>query len=335
LRVPGKAGGWYGTGFLAGPGLLVTNHHVLSNEQDASQAEAEFDYEHDFEGVLKTPVQFNLAPETCFFTDIDHDITFVGINDYSDGGVPLYRYGWLPMLPLSGKGLDQEWVTIPQHPGGQPKQLSVRANRIIDLSETVQSGIDMNRFIHYTNDTRPGSSGAPVLNDQWQVVAVHHKAVPSPNQDMAALLESGKEPKWIANEGVRVSSLVVLLEELRFSNADAAKALDVVERGIGLPSRFSSTFENPEEVRNAFEKDPIDDIYQPAANFYEKKLGKDPVQFSRGHLVRRFDPCWGDSVAVAKVADSHTFHYTNAAPQVQGFNAGRWLVGREAPGEFR
>ena len=69
----------------------------------------------------------------------------------------------------------------------------------------------------------------------------------------------------------------------------------------------------------------LDPEFQPAAKFYEKALGRDPVTFSRGHLVRRFDPCWGDDTETAEIADSHTFHYTNAAPQVQKLNGGKWL----------
>lgn len=45
--------------------------------------------------------------------------------------------------------------------------------------------------------------------------------------------------------------------------------------------------------------------------------------FSRGHMTRRKDPDWG-SKAVAALADADTFHATNAAPQVQHFNAGLW-----------
>ena len=420
LSIPSESGGWGGTGFLAGPGLLVTNNHVLSTPHEASQAEAEFDFEHDFEGVLKPPIQFNLAPEEFFFTDIDHDITLVGINSFSDGGVPLRRFGWLPLFPLSGKGLNNEWVTIPQHPGGQPKQITMRANQIIDLSLSHNIGINTDRFIHYTNDTQPGSSGAPVLNDQWQVVAVHHKAIPKPNQDFEALKAAGKQPEWTANEGVRISAINLLLEELRFSDKQAAKALDRIELGLGLISRLPSHAELAANPDPTIEKDPgphkndkwdgwekdhalgydpkflskslhlttilgkqknqavkltgsskitlnylhfssiihrerkfpiitavnvdgamlihpgarngrfrrdlrIANEYQPAANFYEKKLGNDPVQFSRGHLVRRFDPCWGPDKKTAQTADAHTFHYTNAAPQVQGFNAGDWL----------
>lgn len=39
--------------------------------------------------------------------------------------------------------------------------------------------------------------------------------------------------------------------------------------------------------------------------------------FDRGHLVRRRDPVWGDD---ARAANTDTFHYTNAAPQVDLFN---------------
>jgi endonuclease G len=84
---------------------------------------------------------------------------------------------------------------------------------------------------------------------------------------------------------------------------------------------------HPGERTGKFRRDTrIDDQFQPAGNFYEKKLGDDPVSFSRGHLVRRFDPCWGETKTVSRIAEDHTFHYTNAAPQVQGFNAGDWLT---------
>ncbi len=48
-----------------------------------------------------------------------------------------------------------------------------------------------------------------------------------------------------------------------------------------------------------------------------------PQSFSRGHMVRRTDPLWGDADS-AKQANSDTSHYTNALPQVQKFNDGLW-----------
>ncbi|MFC8142403.1 trypsin-like serine peptidase [Streptomyces paradoxus] len=55
-----------------------------------------------------------------------------------------------------------EFVNIIQHPRGEPKQLSLRDNQIVDALE---------RFLHYESDTREGSSGSPVFNDPWEVVA--------------------------------------------------------------------------------------------------------------------------------------------------------------------
>ena len=42
----------------------------------------------------------------------------------------------------------------------------------------------------------------------------------------------------------------------------------------------------------------------------------------RGHLVRRQDPNWGPQ---AEQANADTFHFTNCAPQMAGFNQKTWL----------
>src|SRR5262245_54324850 len=106
IKVPSNGGAWYGTGFLVGPRLLLTNHHVIGNTDEASQCETEFGYEHDLDGVLRAPVSFNLRPHEIFYTNPELDITFVAVTPFSDDGVPLERYGRLPLIPLSGKAID-------------------------------------------------------------------------------------------------------------------------------------------------------------------------------------------------------------------------------------
>ncbi len=409
IKVPSDGGAWYGTGFLVGPRLLLTNHHVLGNADEASQAEAEFGYEHDLDGVVSEPVRFNLRPHEIFYSNAELDICFVAVTPLSESAVPLDRYGRLPLLPLSGKAIGGEWVTIIQHPNGQPKQIAIRASQIISLPPEIAAGLDCEQFVHYSTDTEPGSSGSPVLNDQWQVLALHHKAVPGPAEYGA---DGALQQRWIANEGVRVSAIFGHLEQRRFSDRNAGLVLDRLSKSLGFTPLVSAAmsgeglFEadrapldpvrwadikgydadflsvplalppiyaaqlatgavapllhgsghelayrhfsaiihkqrkfpiftavnidgdkliHPGPRKDTWRRDArIADEYQPAGNFYEKKQGKDPVQFSRGHQVRLLDPCWGDTQAQSQAGAEDTFHYTNAAPQVQTYNDIDW-----------
>jgi endonuclease G len=45
----------------------------------------------------------------------------------------------------------------------------------------------------------------------------------------------------------------------------------------------------------------------------------------RGHLVRRLDPTWGESLEEAKQAELDTFFFTNCTPQHSAFNQKLWL----------
>ncbi|MER9456624.1 DNA/RNA non-specific endonuclease [Mesorhizobium sp. M0478] len=50
---------------------------------------------------------------------------------------------------------------------------------------------------------------------------------------------------------------------------------------------------------------------------------KNPLD--RGHMVRREDPVWGETVEIAAEANLDTFHYTNAAPQHEDLNQRDWV----------
>jgi len=405
IKLPVDGGLSFGTGMLVGPRLLLTNNHVLATAAEAAQAEAEFAYEADLDGVILPPVSYNLDPHSLFFTSTDLDITLVAVAPLSEHGVPVERFGWLTLLPVSGKSVDGEWVTIIQHPDGLPKQIAIHASQIVRLTQDQVPGTNLDRFIHYSTDTEPGSSGSPVLNDQWQVIAVHHKAVPSPDA-------TPTKPSWLANEGVRVSAIYNHLERHRFTDPNAGRALDILARSLGFrpvasgsvasdaifekqrapfalsrwnraglgydPDFLSETigFEaiyagakaagivaplkdgSGEEltysrfsvVMHASRRFPLltavnidgrrlrrvtrvnqwrldarmDAKFQSDDNIYLSTLVPEKVFFSRGHQVRLLDPCWGDSDEEAKRGMEDSFHFTNAAPQVQGFNDEDW-----------
>ncbi|HEV2606330.1 MAG TPA: DNA/RNA non-specific endonuclease [Microvirga sp.] len=73
--------------------------------------------------------------------------------------------------------------------------------------------------------------------------------------------------------------------------------------------------------RAAWRWDPrIDRSYQIMKECYGS-----PPKFSRGHMTRREDPSWG-TPEEAKRGNEDSMHVTNAAPQMQAFNAPIWLA---------
>lgn len=200
----------YGTGFLIAPNVLLTNHHVLPDRATASRSLAQFDYQCDVDGHLQPAVTFELLPDELFHADQSLDFAVVAVRDIAaTGDRRLQEFGALPLVGRTGKVADGEWLTIVQHPGGERKQLCARENKLLKRTDDV---------LWYSTDTVGGSSGSPVFNNDWYVVALHHSGVPERRGDTIlnidgspydALLDpDGKNIKWQANEGIRVSRIV-------------------------------------------------------------------------------------------------------------------------------
>ena len=244
VRVVIRAGGGrvlgYGTGVLAGNGVLLTNNHVLPNSDVARASYAEAYYERGIEGEEARTLEFALEPDRLWFTSKDLDFSIVGIaeTDRHAGG-KLEEIGWIPLIGTTGKVVEGEWLTIIQHPRGERKQLCVRENQLLKCDNDV---------LWYSTDTLGGSSGSPVFNNDWQMVALHHSGVPEtkdgkwqtvdgrdydPNRDDETRI------KWIANEGIRVSRI---LATLRSDNSianhplvDPLLKLDVGDLQVRVP----------------------------------------------------------------------------------------------------
>jgi endonuclease G len=203
----------YATGFLIGPGVLMTNHHVFGKPADAANSIADFDYELDISGMEREPVRFAFQPDKLFYTNDRLDYSIVAVAAVSQsGGRDLSDWGWLPLSGEPGKGDPGEYLTIVQHPSGQTKQVCVRENKLLKY---------VGDFVWYLTDTTPGSSGSPAFNRFWQVLALHHSGVPDKDTKGNILTTDGKVwdasmdetlIKWIANEGVRVSAIVADLK---------------------------------------------------------------------------------------------------------------------------
>ena len=194
---------------MISPRLFLTNNHVLPDQETAGGSLAQFEYLTTASGTARDPHLYLMRPDIFFVTDAKLDISIVALEDQNAAKQPLELRGWCPLIAGSGKAIKGERVNIIQHPSGERMQVTVRENTIVAVEE---------QFLQYEADTQPGSSGAPVFNDQWEMAALHHAGVPKRDAKKRILTRSGKpwsgrredadDIDWVANEGVRISSLM-------------------------------------------------------------------------------------------------------------------------------
>lgn len=205
-----------GTGFLVTPSLLMTNWHVLKNDVAATRSVAEFNYQLSDTHAAVSAERFDLKPDVFFLNDQDMDFALVAVAPRSAAGTMLASFGFCPLIGAEGKILVRDPVNIVQHPKGELKQIAIRNNTLLDLPD--QPPLD--KFAHYETDTEQGSSGSPVFNDQWEVIALHHSGVPRTNAQNQILDRQGNvwpqdgdpdDIDWISNEGIRTSRLVAFI----------------------------------------------------------------------------------------------------------------------------
>lgn len=194
-----RAGAGVGTGFLVGPDLLLTNHHVveqlLDMPSDAARWSCRFDHKLSESGsvVLQgrvvalaadwcvdfspySPVDSEPDPKSGEPSDEQLDFALVRLAE-PVGAQPAGRAaageprGW---MEFSGVAIDyrrERAVAILQHPMGQPMKLALGTGQHITLNRAA------NR-IRYTVPTEPGSSGSPVFDGDWNLIALHHSGDP-------------------------------------------------------------------------------------------------------------------------------------------------------------
>jgi endonuclease G len=184
-----------GTGFAVASGLILTNNHVLPDWTAAARGRVEFGFWSNAPDRQQSRIVLALDPGTLFLTDVQLDFSLVAFELQAAEAV--YRvFGAIDILPRTGKALIGEAVNVIQHGDGAAQSVSLRDNVVVDVFDD---------WIHYTSDTSGGASGAPVLNDQWQLAALHHAAFEHTAADGSRIL---------VNEGVRISSVASALARM-------------------------------------------------------------------------------------------------------------------------
>lgn len=177
----------YGTGFMVASDLLMTNNHVLNSPDGALTSTFTLNYQLDLEGKMQDMVVVSAQAGGLFYTDPDLDYTVVQLAEIPGSANPLL------LKPVEVKRDDR--VSIIQHPGGHVKKISMQNNFVAYAD---------NRVVQYTTSTMPGSSGSPVFNDEFEVIAIHHSG--------GMLAEPTTQRRYLRNAG---TSMIAVLNDLK------------------------------------------------------------------------------------------------------------------------
>ena len=232
IDIPASGTEGVGTGFLVGPDLVLTCHHVVKDVIDGTYAPADvivrFDYRRSADGkMVNFGTEFHLAANWVVdsappssvekFVDPGTQLPAEGELDYAllrvagdPGRTPIRpdkaevsfppppARGWeaMPSQP-AGLKVDSP-LFIMQHPSGWPLKLAV------DPLRSVLS-VNANRTrVRYRTNTLKGSSGSPCFDYDFNLVALHHSG------------NTGAQAKW--NEGIPIDAVSGLIANNGFGN---------------------------------------------------------------------------------------------------------------------
>lgn len=174
-----------GSGFLTHGGLFFTNHHLLPQPPAQGRVTVQFGWRRTEQGELVDGVTFELDAQRFFLTsptdELDCTVIALGEPIGGDGEIPQP----VTLNDRNDKHVLGISLNLIHHPGGAPQQITLRNNALLARHQ---------QLLHYAADTDEGSSGAPVFNDGWQLVALHHGGVES-------------DDGWV-NEGIRISAII-------------------------------------------------------------------------------------------------------------------------------
>lgn len=158
-----------GTGWMIGPRLLITNHHVVNarapTEPPASAADFKLQGESidaDFDYLEQGAAPVTVPSIECVASDLALDYALLRLEAAADDRLPL-RLRANPLTRSRASAL-RERVNVLQHPNGNPMRLGFRNNFVVTGSAEKLS---------YLTDTMGGSSGSPISDDLWHVAGLH------------------------------------------------------------------------------------------------------------------------------------------------------------------
>jgi trypsin-like peptidase/tetratricopeptide repeat protein len=196
-RIERLTGEGFGTGFLVPADLLypslkgsnelllVTNSHVLGTKDDEALRPQECRVRFE---ALGEPRTFRVKKLLFESPELELDVTVAQL-DPAVSGADLYS-----LAPDEEPTFDPK-VTRKLNVIGHPKGGLLS----ISIDDNLQVGWRHPR-LHYRTPTEGGSSGSPVFDDEWNLIAVHHAG----SEKMTRLDQAGT---YQANEGIWIHAI--------------------------------------------------------------------------------------------------------------------------------
>ncbi len=215
-----------GTAFLVGPGICLTNYHVLERVIEGGVAPSKvvvrFDYKRSGDGVVLNSGTEHRLPSSGWLVDASPPSPVDSLIapgqqlpqgdqlDYAvfrltgePGKEPIGgasagpwapKRGWIESAATADPFTPESTMFILQHPSGEPLKLA--------FGPVIGPNSNSTRVRHRVN-TEPGSSGSPCFNRNLELTALHHGGDPN--------FAVGHQPQY--NEAVPIASICRLLEE--------------------------------------------------------------------------------------------------------------------------
>jgi hypothetical protein len=222
IEIPTGRGTVFGTGFLLGPDVLMTNHHVMdvviSGKVQPDAAIFRFDYKRISEAVISQGAVFKLAADWLIDASPPSDVDSKrepkpGVPNTDELDYAIVRLDGSPGASPAGHKPDSKdpprgWISVEtpvsvapsspllimQHPDAAPLKLALDMSGVIGLNGNATR-------LKYTINTEGGSSGAPCFNADWNLVALHHSGDPN--------FDADHKPEY--NEGIPMEAILNLL----------------------------------------------------------------------------------------------------------------------------
>jgi V8-like Glu-specific endopeptidase len=172
-RIENPEGKEWGTGFLVADEIVLTCYHVwekaIKNGRKPETMRFRFDYRLSANGIMVQGQVFQLAKKQIVQVSDSSQLDFVLLRLSDKPGMkPVFGYKGSPLRHWIQPSILQpkvgQVIFIIQHPDGAPIKL---ATGTVTRNEK--------GYVYYDANTMEGSSGAPVMSDDWSLLAVHQK----------------------------------------------------------------------------------------------------------------------------------------------------------------